>query len=206
MIELQRLRPRLLPAICGLGAVALMLKVGALVAALGSAAIPEAQAAEAKKDKDAPLQAVLPPAPPRAAPAVPPVEGESELLKALAERRAELDRRDAELREREAVLQATEKRIEEKLAKIDESEKKKAAAEKAKSDEEEARLKSLVKIYETMKPKEAARVFEQLEMTVLLAVVERMKEGKAAPILAAMEPAKAKAVTVALADKTPAPK
>jgi flagellar motility protein MotE (MotC chaperone) len=41
---------------------------------------------------------------------------------------------------------------------------------------------------------------------VLLAVVERMKEGKAAPILAAMEPAKAKAVTVALADKTPAPK
>ena len=60
---------------------------------------------------------------------------------------------------------------------------------------------SLVKIYEKMKPKDAAQVFERLEMPVLLKVIERMKEAKTAPILAAMDPGKAKAVTVAIAGK-----
>jgi len=62
-------------------------------------------------------------------------------------------------------------------------------------------MKSLVKIYENMKPKDAAPIFEQLDMDVLLDIVDRMKEAKVAPILAQMNPAKAKEVTDELAKR-----
>src|SRR3546814_19626533 len=58
---------------------------------------------------------------------------------------------------------------------------------------------SLVKIYESMKPKDAARIFEHLDMEVLLEVVERMKERKTAPILAELDPERASTVTLELA-------
>ena len=60
-------------------------------------------------------------------------------------------------------------------------------------------MKSLVKVYENMKPKDAARIFEKLDMPVLLQVVERMKEQKLAAVLAEMDPGKAKSVTIELA-------
>jgi flagellar motility protein MotE (MotC chaperone) len=52
-----------------------------------------------------------------------------------------------------------------------------------------------------MKPKDAARIFEELEMDILLPVVERMKERKTAPILAKMNADKAKAITTELAQR-----
>ena len=63
-----------------------------------------------------------------------------------------------------------------------------------------------MKIYENMKPKDAARIFEQLEIDVLLLIAERMREARIAPILAKMSPAKAKAITVELATRRPIPK
>jgi flagellar motility protein MotE (MotC chaperone) len=58
-----------------------------------------------------------------------------------------------------------------------------------------------VKIFETMKPVEAARIFEQMDMPVLLDIIERMKERNAAPVLAQMHPARAKQVTGELAKR-----
>ena len=52
-----------------------------------------------------------------------------------------------------------------------------------------------------MKPKDAARIFEQLDMVVLLDVIERMKERKSAPILAKMKPQRAKEITLELAQR-----
>ena len=126
---------------------------------------------------------------------------EVELLQKLAERRASLDKRAAEQSQREVLLEAAEKRIDEKIAKLEALKKEIAGIADKQSAEDDARLKSLVKIYETMKPHDAARIFEQLDMPVLLGVVERMKERNAAPILAALDPAKAKAVTLALAER-----
>jgi flagellar motility protein MotE (MotC chaperone) len=65
-------------------------------------------------------------------------------------------------------------------------------------EQQEKKVTSLVKIYETMKPKEAAKIFEELEMDVLLMVVERINSRRLAPILAAMNPQKAREVTVEL--------
>ena len=50
------------------------------------------------------------------------------------------------------------------------------------SEAQAAQLENLVKIYETMKPEEAARIFETLDMPVLLGVVQRMKPARTAPI------------------------
>jgi flagellar motility protein MotE (MotC chaperone) len=148
------------------------------------------------------------PAPAAAAGNKPPVldplsmsPAEVDLLQKLAERRAELDKRAAELSQREVVLQAAEKRIDEKIAKLAELKKDIGGIVDKQNQEDQDRLKSLVKIYETMKPVDAARIFSQLDMPVLLGVLENMKERNAAPILAAMDPGKAKAVTLALAER-----
>jgi flagellar motility protein MotE (MotC chaperone) len=126
---------------------------------------------------------------------------EVELLQQLSERRAELDNRAADMSQREIMLQAAETRIDEKIAKLAALEKEIGGIVDKQSDEDAARVKSLVKIYETMKPHDAARIFEQLDMPVLLNVVEHMKERNAAPILASMDPARARAVTLGLAER-----
>lgn len=132
-------------------------------------------------------------------------QAEFEVLQRLATRRAELDklRRDLELREN--LLAATEKRLNAKLAELNGLKTRIQGLLKKHDKEQEAKLKSLVKIYETMKPKSAARIFEQLEMDILLDVVERMREAKTATIFAAMDPAKAKAVTARLAERRELP-
>ena len=126
---------------------------------------------------------------------------ELELLQKLSERRADLDKRAAELSQREVLLQAAEKRIDDKIARLQSLEKDIGGIVDKQSEEGEARTKSLVKIYETMKPHDAARIFEQLDTAVLLSVLEHMKERNAAPILAALDPIKARAVTLALAER-----
>ena len=122
------------------------------------------------------------------------------VLQQLSQRRAALDQRASELDQREVVLQAAEKRIDEKIAKLQDLQKSIAVDVHQRNAEEDARLQSLVKIYEAMKPKDAAQIFDQLSMPVLLSVLKRMKELKTAPILAAMDPGRAKAVTTALAE------
>ncbi|MGF7177749.1 MotE family protein [Azospirillum doebereinerae] len=124
-----------------------------------------------------------------------------ELLQHFAERRAEIERRTKEMEQREALLAAAEKRIDQKVA---EMEKVRTDIQKLMNQGDEkqsAQLESLVKIYETMKPKEAARIFEEMDMPVLLGVIQKMKEQKTAPILAAMDPVKAKEVTSALIER-----
>ncbi len=68
---------------------------------------------------------------------------------------------------------------------------------------ENAKLLSLVKIYENMKAKDAAKIFNELEMQVLLRVVSNMKEIKVAPIIANMDPAKARDLSIELANQNP---
>jgi flagellar motility protein MotE (MotC chaperone) len=126
---------------------------------------------------------------------------EIEVLQKLSERRSEIDKRAAEMAQRAVLLEAAEKRMDEKIARLQSLEKEIAGTVEKQDEDSEARVKSLVRIYETMKPREAARIFEQLDMPVLLSVLENMREMKAAPVLASMDPAKAKAVTLALAER-----
>lgn len=132
-------------------------------------------------------------------------EAEVNILKRLSERRQELEKRAREMDQREALVHLTEQRVEKKMEELKAAQEQLRAAIGEAAGEQKKRAESLVKIYETMKPKEAARIFETLDIQTLLAVVSNMKEARVAPILAAMEPMKARAVTTALMEKKPLP-
>jgi flagellar motility protein MotE (MotC chaperone) len=124
----------------------------------------------------------------------------------LAKRRETLDEREQILDMRAVLIEGAEKELNAQIARLAEL---KAALEdilKEHDETELARINSLVKIYETMKPKAAADIFDRLEMEVLLEVVRRMREAKSAAILAKMNPAKAKQVTAELAKRREIPK
>ncbi len=130
---------------------------------------------------------------------------ELELLQRLVERREALSERSRKLDERESLLEATEARIADKMNELKELQAVIESLLVQYDEEEEARLQSLVKIYESMKPKDAARIFEELDILVLLDVIGRMKERKSAPILAKMNPTRAKTVTLELAQRRTMP-
>jgi flagellar motility protein MotE (MotC chaperone) len=98
-------------------------------------------------------------------------------------------------------MQAAEKRIDEKIAKLQALEKSIQGSVTQEDTQDTARVQSLAHMYEQMKPQDAARIFDQLDVPVVLKMLALMRELKASPILAAMDPAKAKAVTMALTDK-----
>ncbi|TWB34809.1 flagellar motility protein MotE (MotC chaperone) [Nitrospirillum viridazoti] len=124
-----------------------------------------------------------------------------ELLQRLAERREALDSRERDLDQREAMLQVATQRLDQKLAEMQALKKQLDGLVNQVNADQAQQLDSLVKIYETMKPAEAARIFEAMDDKVLLNVISRMKEAKAAPVLAAMTPKRAEQVTTMLADR-----
>ncbi len=127
------------------------------------------------------------------------------LLQSLSQRREELEQRAREIDEREVLLKAAEQRIEQKITELELLQQSIEALLVTHDEQTEAQMLSLVKIYESMKPKDAARIFEELDMEVLLEVIERMKERKTAPILAQMNPQRAKVVTLELAQRRELP-
>lgn len=125
-------------------------------------------------------------------------QSEIDLLQQLAERRRVLESREQELEIRTGLLSAAEARIDKKVEELKVLRETISGLIKTFDEQQDAKLLSLVKIYENMKPKDAATIFEDLEMDTLLEVAERMKERKLAPIMAKMNPEKAREVTVEL--------
>lgn len=129
--------------------------------------------------------------------------GEIELLQDLATRRKKLDSRERGLDMRERVIQVTEGRVTKKLAEI----KKIQADIQSKiaqyDDVQKARLDRMVKVYESMKPKDAAKIFNTLDLEVLLPVAERMKAAKIAGVMSKMDAQAAKTLTTRLSTREP---
>jgi len=132
--------------------------------------------------------------------------GEVDMLQSLQTRREKLDEREDGLRLKEDLLKVTEKRIEEKIAELKQIEATIQDLLKKHDAQEEKKIQKLVKVYEAMKPKDAARIFENLEMNILIQVVERMKERKVAPVLASMQSLSAKKLPTELAIRKRLPK
>lgn len=132
-------------------------------------------------------------------------QSELEVLQKLAERREELDKRARFIEQQAAVLKVAEAQIDAKISKLRELEASIKDLVGAYDKKERERLNNLVKIYSAMKPKDAARLFNEMDMGLLTRLFERMKESKSAPILAAMDAAKATALTSELANKKKLP-
>ena len=162
---------------------------------------PGSAATAAAAPQGAPGPATAPALPSRdAAQPAPITDSERTVLLELRQRRQQLDARDTALAAREAILAAAEQKLEAQAQALTALQKKLQDLEAARKQREEAGWQGLVKLYEDMKPRDAATIFNDLEMPVLLALVDRMKELKAAPILAAMNPDKARDVTARLAN------
>ena len=125
-------------------------------------------------------------------------QSEIDLLQDLADRREFLERSAQQIKLREGLLRAAEKRIEKRVSELKQLETTIQGLIKTHDDQQESKMNSLVKIYEAMKPKDAARIFEQLDLDTILIVAERMKERRLAPVMAQMNPERAKDITVKL--------
>jgi flagellar motility protein MotE (MotC chaperone) len=187
----------------------LPLTIAALACLLGvkSVQLVTAAAATGVSETTAvvPVKAVAAPAPPVAV--KPPDEadkpisdGERSVLLELRKRRQELDAREATVADRESMLAAAEQKITARVGELQALQHRLEALEATRKEREDASWQGLVKLYESMKPRDAATIFNDLDMPVLLQVVDRMKEAKAAPVLAAMQPDKARELTTKLAD------
>lgn len=126
---------------------------------------------------------------------------EIDLLQNLSVRRGELDRKEQRLDERESLIAAAEARID---AKIEEMKSLQTAIERlveTKEAQEDDRIKKLISVYEKMKPKDAARIWNDLDMDILLQVALGMREANTAAVLSEMTPDRARALTSELAYK-----
>jgi flagellar motility protein MotE (MotC chaperone) len=169
------------------------------VSAHGAPAPAVASMTSAHREADRQPAGLSTPQRPTADAPLPPTPQEIEILEQLAVRRKALDAREQDLERRSDLLRAAEARLDQKLAEMKDMEATLARLIKANDEQQQAKLRSLVKIYENMKPKDAARIFEELDMDTLLPVAERMNERKLAPVMAEMNPAKAKNITQELA-------
>lgn len=124
---------------------------------------------------------------------------EVEVLQQLARRREALAERSDAIERREIVLKAAEQRIGQKLDELKAMQSTLEKLLKAYDQQQKGQIESLIKIYENLKPKDAAQIFEELEMETLLMVAEGMKERKLAPVLAQLSPTRAKEITEELA-------
>lgn len=130
---------------------------------------------------------------------------ELEILQNLAERRQNLIQREKAVEQKEAILKATEDQIEQKIAELTSIRDELQALLSEQSEEEQARIRSLVKIYEGMKPKDAARILNNLETDILLSVMQQMSERRSSPIIAEMDPERAREITTLLAQQVQLP-
>jgi flagellar motility protein MotE (MotC chaperone) len=131
---------------------------------------------------------------------VPPdASSEALVLESLAERREALEAREADLADREKLLEAAEQRLQARIDELKSLENQLGGAPSELAAEDEEKVKGLVAMYEAMKPKAAARVFDTLDMGVLISVARAMSPRRMSAIMAVMDPERAALLTTALA-------
>jgi flagellar motility protein MotE (MotC chaperone) len=160
---------------------------------------------EEKKD-EAPKPAVAAPATKPEGVVIHPEENQQQvsaseraILERLQARRQELEARAREIDIRESLLKAAEKRIESRVEEMKAVESRVSTSSEQKAEADNARFKSIVTMYEGMKPKDAARVFDRLEMPVLIEIASQIAPRKMSDILGLMQSDSAERLTVELA-------
>ena len=124
---------------------------------------------------------------------------ERAILERLQSRRQEIEARQREIDIRESLLKAAEKRIETKVEEMKGLETRAAAANEEKAEAESARFKGIITMYEGMKPKDAAKVFDRLDMAVLIEIASKIAPRKMSDIMGLMQPDAAERLTVEMA-------
>lgn len=131
---------------------------------------------------------------------------ERAVLERLQSRRQEIETRAREIDIRENLIKSAEKRIEGRIEEMKAAEARVSIAGQQKTEAENARFKGIVTMYEGMKPKDAAKVFDRLEMSVLFEIASQIAPRKMSDIMGQMQPEAAERLTVELARRAGADK
>jgi flagellar motility protein MotE (MotC chaperone) len=126
---------------------------------------------------------------------------EIETLQRLAERREQIDKREQDVAAREDLLKAGEARIDGKISQLQDLEKTIQGLLQQYDSQKQAEIAQLVKIYGAMKPKDAANIFNTLDMAILVAVIQNMPTTKTAQIVELMDVEKARLLTEELSQR-----
>jgi flagellar motility protein MotE (MotC chaperone) len=160
-----------------------------------------------KPKEEAPKPAAPEVAKPEGTVVYPPEQGQSvspserAILERLQARRQEIEARAREIDIRESLLKAAEKRIDSKVEEMKAVESRISTVTEQKSEADTARFKGIITMYESMKPKDAAKVFDRLEMPVLYQIASQIAPRKMSDILGLMSPEVAERLTTEMAHR-----
>ena len=197
---------RLIPAVLAVGTVLLAVKTTGLVMAAEAQeqqAAPASQPSAAAPDQTANHSAQT--SDPSGDDDAETSSAQVDVLTSLAKRRAELDGRERDLDMRENLIAAAEKRVDGKIDSLKQLQTSIQALLVQRDTAEQKQLDALVKTYSSMKPKDAARIFDTLDENVALSVAALLKPDVLAPILGAMQSEAAQKLTVRLANRLKVP-
>mgnify|MGYP001627797307 CR=1 FL=1 len=118
--------------------------------------------------------------------------------KFLEEQKANLARREAEVALASEKLQLEQARLDELKGALDSL---LAKVEASKTDD----VRRLVALYSNMKPKDAALIMDDLDIEVSVMVLGTMSERTAAPIMAGLNPVRARAISRIILERSKLP-
>jgi flagellar motility protein MotE (MotC chaperone) len=125
---------------------------------------------------------------------------EVQVLTSLGERRKQIEAREAALTAKADLATAAERRLNERLEELKKLEERVQTLLGEVDEEQARRLTTLVDVYQRMRAKDAAAVFNELDDEILVQVASRMRQQNLAEIMAKMTPDRARALTVKLAE------
>lgn len=120
------------------------------------------------------------------------------ILQELAERREILDARAKEIDKRALQLKVAEDEIDKKIAQLKKYEERLIELTNQYNKKEKENVDSLVKLYTAMKPKDAARIFNTLDLDITVAILKGMKPSTTSTIISQMNSERAQEITAVL--------
>jgi flagellar motility protein MotE (MotC chaperone) len=206
---------RLFPAVMATSAALLGLKAFTMAESLAQTATPaENPPAAAQHDTAAGGQPNQTPAqagqsPSQCNPTIAQLAGlsqsEVEVLQALQARRQTLDQRATQVETQDDLMAAAQRRIDERIGELHQLETTVNGLLGQLDQAQEQRLGALVDVYQRMRAKDAANVFNGLDDTVMVQVASRMRQANLAEVMGHMQPDRARHLTQLLADRARPP-
>lgn len=120
------------------------------------------------------------------------------ILQELAERRELLDARAKEIDKRALQLKVAEDEIDKKIAQLKKYEERLVELTSQYNKKEKENIDSLVRLYTAMKPKDAARIFNTLDLDITVAILKGMKPSTTSTIISQMNSERAQEITAVL--------
>lgn len=120
------------------------------------------------------------------------------ILQELAERRELLDARAKEIDKRALQLKVAEEEIDKKITQLKKYEERLVELTSQYNKKEKENIDSLVKLYTAMKPKDAARIFNTLDLDITVAILKGMKPSTTSTIISQMNSERAQEITAVL--------